>query len=130
MGYTGLAFLLFQISALRPGLEILGHDLTYWTKRYMEGERNGVGCFTVDKEQGRGLLNEQLCFQALKACMSKEHTDVLAFLSNMPKVLGPYSTEQGDSYETELLYGRTGVCICYGCCVAGSPGAHRALRSP
>ncbi|OBT65758.1 hypothetical protein VE03_03275 [Pseudogymnoascus sp. 23342-1-I1] len=105
MGYTGLAFLLFQISAVRPGLEILGHDLTYWAKRYMEGERNGIDCFTVDREQGC----EQLCFQALKAYLSKEHSNVLPFLPNMLKVLRPYPTEEGDPYETELLYGRTGA---------------------
>lgn len=109
MGYTGLAFLFFQISALSPDRQILGHDLTYWSKRYMEGERNGSESFTINKEQGCGLLNEKLCFEAWKACLSKEHNDVLAFLSNMPEVLGLYSTEKEDPYETELLYGRAGV---------------------
>lgn len=73
MGYTGLAFLLFQISALRPGLEILGHDLTYWAKRYMEGDREVVDCFTVDKEQGCGLLNEQLFPGSEGLCVQRAH---------------------------------------------------------
>ncbi|KFY17338.1 hypothetical protein V492_00748 [Pseudogymnoascus sp. VKM F-4246] len=129
MGYTGIAFLLFQISALRPSLEILGHDLIYWTKRYMEGKRD-ADSFTINKELGCGLLNEKLCFQALQACLSKEHSDVLNFLGNMPEVLGPYSAEKGDPYETELLYGRTGVLYLLRMLRRWAPNSESSLEEP
>lgn len=62
--------------------------------------------------------------------MSKEHTDVLAFLSNMPKVLGPYSTEQGNPYENELLYGRTGVLYLLRMLRRWGPNSASSLEEP
>ncbi|KAH6894090.1 hypothetical protein B0T10DRAFT_398770 [Thelonectria olida] len=104
-GYTGLAYLFLQLSALYPDLQVSGHDLLYWAGEYLVGDRGHLSL-----EKGRcGIGSEKLCFQAMRACVTKNKEHVIDFLSNMPRLLGPYATPQDDPFPSEIPNGRAGT---------------------
>jgi hypothetical protein len=104
-GYTGLAYLFLRISDKYPDLQVLEHDAAFWAGQYLQGDR---GHLTINKGNC-GLACERLAFQAVRACVSKDLGHVVDFVSNIPMLLGPYPSGQGDPFCSELIYGRAGV---------------------
>lgn len=104
-GYTGLAYLFLQLSELYPDLKISGQDLPSWAKRYLEGDR---GKLTLEKGNC-GISSEKLSFEAVRACITKEDDHLITFLSNIPILLGPYTSPQEDAFPSEIPYGRAGA---------------------
>ncbi|KAL6874882.1 hypothetical protein J3F83DRAFT_522877 [Trichoderma novae-zelandiae] len=103
-GPTSIAYLFFRLAALHPDVQVAHHDLMHWAKRYMEADRGELVLTTRI-----GLSCEKLAYEALKACISKDATDVEAFLSNIPAVIGPYPDGEKDPFESEIWQGRAGT---------------------
>lgn len=103
-GYTGLAYLFLQLSATHPDLQVSGHDLMYWVRQYLAGDRG-----TLVMEGKCGIGSEKLAFEAVRACVTKDKDDVIQFLSNLPRLLGPYPTPQDDPFPSEVAHGRAGT---------------------
>ncbi|KAH7175482.1 hypothetical protein EDB81DRAFT_6981 [Dactylonectria macrodidyma] len=103
-GYTGLAYLFLQLSAMRPDLQVAGHTMIFWADQYLTGDR---GPLVLENKCGIG--SEKLSFEAVKACITKDKDDVIEFLSNIPRILGPYPTPQDDPFASELISGRAGT---------------------
>lgn len=104
-GYTGLAYLFLQLSETHPDLHISGRDLFYWAQQYLAGDRG-----YLKLEKGKcGIASEKLCFEAVRACVTKDHEHIIDFLSNMPRLLGPYACAQDDIFPSEVIYGRAGT---------------------
>ncbi|KAH7157473.1 hypothetical protein B0J13DRAFT_541875 [Dactylonectria estremocensis] len=103
-GYTGLAYLFLQLSAMHPDLQVAGHTLIYWADQYLTGDR---GSLVLDSKCGIG--SEKLSFEAVRACITKDKDDVIEFLSNIPRLLGPYPTPQDDPFASEIISGRAGT---------------------
>ncbi|RBR03777.1 hypothetical protein FVER53590_02175 [Fusarium verticillioides] len=105
MGYTGLAYLFLQLSELYPDLKISGQDLLSWAKRYLEGDRGKL----VLENGNCGISSEKLSFEAVRACITKEDDHLITFLSNIPILLGPYTSPREDTFPSEIPYGRAGA---------------------
>lgn len=104
-GYTGLAYLFLQISAIQPRLQVLGHETLHWARQYLEGDRGSLYL-----QRGNcGLASEKLSYEAILACITGDISDVVVFLSNIPTLLGPYATATGDPFPSELANGRAGA---------------------
>lgn len=104
-GYSGLAYLFLQLSALHPDLRISGHDLRFWAGKYLEGDRGELRL-----EKGNcGLACEKLAYEALMVCLTQDQTHLVDFLSNLPMLLGPYPAATGDPFSSEVTYGRAGA---------------------
>lgn len=104
-GYTGIAYLFLQLSALHPNLNVLGHDLRFWAGKYLDGDRG-----ELQLEKGNcGLASEKLSYEALLVCVTQGQTHLVEFLSNLPMLLGPYPTSTGDPFSSEIIYGRAGA---------------------
>ncbi|KAF7553991.1 hypothetical protein G7Z17_g3235 [Cylindrodendrum hubeiense] len=58
-GYTGLAYLFLQLSAMHPDLQVCGHNLIYWTNQYLAGDR---GLLVLEGKCG--ISSEKLSFEA------------------------------------------------------------------
>lgn len=125
-GYTGLAYLFLQISATYPSLEILGHKPLHWARRYLDGDR---GVLTLQK-RNCGLASEKLSYEAVLACVTQDISDVILFLSNIPVLLGPYVTETGDFFSSELIHGRAGALYMLRMVRQWVPDSAALVRSP
>lgn len=104
-GYTGLAYLFLQLSGSHPDLRVSGHDLLYWAEQYLTGDR---GHLRLEKGVC-GIASEKLSFEAVRACVTKDYEHLIKFLSNIPRLLGPYACAQDDDFPSEILYGRAGT---------------------
>ncbi|KEY68714.1 hypothetical protein S7711_00588 [Stachybotrys chartarum IBT 7711] len=125
-GYTGLAYLFLQISALHPNIDLLGHSPRFWAKRYLDGSRGHL----VLEKGNCGLASEKLSYEAVRACVTGEMSDMITFISNMPALLGPYPPQQGDPYPSELAYGRAGTLYLLRLVEHWVPNSHVFLHSP
>ncbi|KAI5464506.1 hypothetical protein BGZ63DRAFT_153818 [Mariannaea sp. PMI_226] len=104
-GYIGLAYLFLQLSAMYPDLKIAGHGLRDWAREYLAGDRG-----YLHLEKGHcGIGSEKLSCLAVRACVTKKREHVIEFLSNMPRLLGPYPTPQDDPFPSEMPNGRAGT---------------------
>ncbi|KAK7422305.1 hypothetical protein QQZ08_009527 [Neonectria magnoliae] len=103
-GYTGLAYLFLQLSAMHPDLQVAGHDLLYWSRQYLAGDR---GHLVMEGKCGIG--SEKLSFEAVRACVTKKQEHVIELLSNIPRLLGPFPTPQDDPFPSEIAHGRAGT---------------------
>ncbi|KAJ4316905.1 hypothetical protein N0V84_007629 [Fusarium piperis] len=104
-GYTGLAYLFLQLSAIHPDLLISGHELIFWARQYLAGDRGHL----VLEKGNCGISSEKLSFEAVRACVTKDPGHLVDFLANMPRLLGPYSNPQDDLFPSEIPYGRAGA---------------------
>jgi hypothetical protein len=104
-GYTGLAYFFLRLSAMYPALQIHGHGARYWAKQYLRGTRAKL----VLEKGNCGIASEKLSYQAVKACVTGDLVDVMAFIANIPAILGPFPPSEGDPYPSELAYGRAGT---------------------
>lgn len=104
-GYTGIAYLFLQLSATNPDLRVLGHPCIWWARQYLQGDR---GRLSIEKGNC-GLACEKLSYQAVVACVTGDNDHLVDFLANIPLLLGPYASSQGDPFPSELIYGRAGV---------------------
>lgn len=107
-GRTGLAYLFLHVSTTHPTLSIAGHPPLYWAEAYMRGAR-GPAAETLQK--GRcGIISEKLSYEALKACISKDMSDVESFIDSLSPLLSPPPpSPPDDPFPSELLYGRAGT---------------------
>ena len=104
-GYTGLAYLFLQLSELYPDLQISGQKLISWAERYLDGDRGRL----VLEKGNCGISSEKMSFQAVRACVTKNEDHLIEFLSNIPVLLGPYTSPQEDAFPSEIPYGRAGT---------------------
>lgn len=104
-GYTGLAYMFLQLSELYPDLTISGQTLIYWAQCYLEGDRGKL----VLEKGNCGISSEKLSFEAVRVCVTKDDDHLIAFLSNIPILLGPYTSPQEDAFPSEIPYGRAGA---------------------
>ncbi|KAH7316464.1 hypothetical protein B0I35DRAFT_409662 [Stachybotrys elegans] len=125
-GYTGLAYLFLQVSEQHPDLRIFGHDARSWAKQYMAGDRGDL----VLEKGNCGLASEKLSYEALRACMTGQMSDVIKFMSSVPALLGPYPPQEGDPYPSEIAYGRSGMLYLLRLVKHWVPNSHAFLESP
>lgn len=104
-GPTGAAYLLLQMSARHPSLRPRGHELLFWARKYLDGDR---GVLVLRDGRG-GILSEKLAFAAVRACVSKELSHVCTMLDDIPPFLEPATTNDGERFSAEWIYGRAGV---------------------
>lgn len=106
-GYTGLAYLFLDVSARQSGLLVAGHKAIEWARRYL-GERNAH----AKLEKGCcGIGSERLSYDAVKACITKDPSDVAQFLTQINHVVQASNGEDGkdDPFPCELANGRAGT---------------------
>lgn len=125
-GYTGIAYLFLQLSAIHPNLLILGHNLRFWAERYLEGDRGEL----LIERGNCGLACERLSFQAVRCCLTQDMTHVMEFLADIPVLLGPYPPIPGDPFSSELIYGRAGVLYMLRMIQQWVPGSIGFIESP
>lgn len=125
-GYTGLAYLFLQLSTTYPDLKVQGHHLRTWAKRYLDGERGDL----VLAKGNCGLACEKLSYQAVRACVTGDNSDLIDFLSNIPMLLGPYPPASGDPFCSEIIYGRAGVLYMLRMIKRWVPNCESFLESP
>ncbi|KAM0561155.1 hypothetical protein ACHAPJ_003659 [Fusarium lateritium] len=125
-GYTGLAYLFLQLSELHPGLRISGNGLMFWAQRYLDGDRGEL----VLEKGNCGISSEKLSFQAVRACVTKDENHLVEFLSNIPRLLGPYSSPQDDAFPSEIPYGRAGALYMLRMVRYWVPGSEAIIESP
>lgn len=125
-GYTGIAYLFLQLSVLRPELRVSGHHLRFWAEQYLDGDR---GDLRIEKGNC-GLACEKLAYEALLVCVTHDHVHLVNFLSNMPKLLGPYPPKSGDPFSSEIIYGRAGVLYLLRMIKRWAPQFSTYLESP
>lgn len=105
LGYSSLAVLFLQLSELRPELSIKSRRLRHWAEEYTNGEREVE---PVGKETGCGLVQENLCHKALKACLSGDSEDIQKFLELIESIPCDDADEASKDFPSEILYGRAG----------------------
>ncbi|KAL3600460.1 hypothetical protein FPOAC2_04701 [Fusarium poae] len=125
-GYTGLAYLFLQLSGLYPDLQISGQKLISWAQRYLEGDRGKL----VLEKGNCGISSEKLSFQAVRACVTKDEDHLIEFLSNMPILLGPYTSPQEDAFPSEIAYGRAGALYLLRMVKHWMPRSETLIESP
>lgn len=111
-GYTGVAYMFLQLSALHPDLNIKGKTLRQWAEAYIAVDRTDV---TIKElvPANFGVSDETIAFPAVKACLSGSDEDVSEFLA----VLTPFLTErvelkEGETREPfwqEMVFGAAGA---------------------
>ncbi|KAL6889224.1 hypothetical protein HDV57DRAFT_317874 [Trichoderma longibrachiatum] len=103
-GPTSIAYLFFRLANLYPDVQVADHHLLHWAKKYMQADRGKLALSTRV-----GLSCEKLAYEALKACISQDANDVESFLSNIPRIVGPYPDGEKDPFESEIWQGRAGT---------------------
>ena len=106
LGYLGIPHLFLQLSSLFPNAKIEGQDLRYWAGQYLAAEREDA---PKGPKPTCGLINDNLCHKALKACLSGKLEDVDAFLNELEGARAAIPEGEEDAYATELLLGRAGA---------------------
>lgn len=96
-GYTGMAYMFLQLSAMHPDLNIKGKSLRQWAEAYIAVDRKDVTIKELVPDNF-GVSDEAISFAAVKACLSGSDEDVSQFLA----VLTPFLTKR-----TELKEGET-----------------------
>ncbi|KAL2128097.1 hypothetical protein VTI74DRAFT_9738 [Chaetomium olivicolor] len=101
-GPTGVAYLLLQVSTLRPELTINGQSAEHWARGYIlipdaRGHSLRLGC------HGCGIGDERLAFEAVRCAVTRDLQHVRQFVSSVSQVM---SVEE---YPDEILYGRAGT---------------------
>jgi hypothetical protein len=101
-GPTGAAYLLLQVSSIKPDLIIRGQPAEKWARAYVmapgsRGHNLRLG------SHGCGISDEKLAYEAVRAAVSKDLSHVRDFVSSVSQIL---SVEE---YPDELLYGRAGT---------------------
>ncbi|KAK1756435.1 hypothetical protein QBC47DRAFT_186200 [Echria macrotheca] len=98
-GPTGMAYLLLQVSTLRPELVISGQPAVHWARAYIAGSR---GHNLRLGSHGCGIGDEKLAFEAVRAAISQERHHVAEFVSSVSQILAV------EEFPDENLYGRAG----------------------
>ncbi|KAK3940241.1 hypothetical protein QBC46DRAFT_314214 [Diplogelasinospora grovesii] len=97
-GPTGIAYLLLQVSTLRPSLLVQGEPTIKWAEKYIDGSRGNLALIT----KGCGIGEEKLAFEAVRAAVTTDFSQARNFISSVSEAL------QG-SFPNEMLYGRAGT---------------------
>lgn len=99
-GPTGTAYLFLHVAQKYPRLQVRGHHAFTWAKAYVHGDR---GDLELDSTRC-GIHAERLCFDAVRASITRKDSHVEAFVEDVARTL-----ERDDkSYPDEVLYGRAG----------------------
>lgn len=99
-GPTGLAYLLFRVSTMRPDLAVLGQPAIHWANCYISGSR---GHNLRLGSHGCGISDEKLAYGAVKAAVTKDTSHVRQFVQSVEQVLAV------QEFPDENLYGRAGT---------------------
>ncbi|KAK4188639.1 hypothetical protein QBC35DRAFT_495990 [Podospora australis] len=99
-GPTGIAYLLLQVSTLRPDIVISGQPAIHWARSYISGSR---GHNLRLGSHGCGISDEKLAYEAVKACVSRDLMHARSFVQGVEQIL---SVEE---FPDENLYGRAGT---------------------
>lgn len=105
-GTIGIAHMLLQLSVLHPEVTVRGDGLRQWAQRYVDAER--VPAHELPRPMC-GLVNEELCYNALSACLSGTEDSVDRFLQDLVAAGVPVADGQEDEYDPEIMQGRAGA---------------------
>lgn len=105
LGYTSLAILFLQLSEIKPGLTVKSKTLRQWAEEYTTGERKVE---PIGKDTGCGVVQENLCHKAIKACLSGDAADIQAFLALIESIPCDDADAASKDFPSEILYGRAG----------------------
>ncbi|KAJ6787189.1 hypothetical protein PWT90_05577 [Aphanocladium album] len=105
-GYIGIAHMFLQLSALHPGITIRGDNLRQWAHRYVKRDRGPVPALPRPM---CGLINEDMSYNAVRACLSGMGQDVDRFLQDFDAAGAPVPEGEEDEYDPEMMQGRAGA---------------------
>lgn len=107
-GYIGIPHMLLQLSAMEvyTGLKVRGDSLRQWAQRYIDSKR---GPATELPMKMCGLINEDMCHKAMRACLSGSESDVDVFLEEFVDVGAPITPGEEDEFDPEMMQGRAGA---------------------
>ncbi|OAA72113.1 Lanthionine synthetase [Cordyceps fumosorosea ARSEF 2679] len=104
-GFTGISYLLLQLSKLHPDLQVHGESLLQLAKRYMKVPPDAP---MLEQDIECGLISEKLGREALTACLSGDDKDVERFIASTSDAASP-TIPTSKTLANEILYGRAGV---------------------
>jgi lantibiotic modifying enzyme len=96
---------MLQLFARHPDFELLGHDLMYWSRQYVHGNRGSH----VLEDGNCGMSSECIAIDVMRACVTKDRRYVMALLEHMPRLLAIADEETGDKFPAEMIVGRAGM---------------------
>lgn len=99
-GPTGIAYLLLQVSTMRPDICVSGQPAIHWARSYISGSR---GHNLRLGSHGCGISDEKLAYEAVRACVSKDLNHVRSFAQSVGNIVGI------EEFPDENLYGRAGT---------------------
>ncbi|KAJ4290029.1 hypothetical protein N0V88_006831 [Collariella sp. IMI 366227] len=101
-GPTGMAYLLLQVSQIRPDLTIKDKPADYWARGYVSCPGARGHCLRLGSH-GCGIADERLAFEAVRSAITKDLQDVRQFISSVSQII------PAEDYSDELVYGRCGT---------------------
>ncbi|TQS32324.1 hypothetical protein Golomagni_07364 [Golovinomyces magnicellulatus] len=110
-GCTGMALMMLELSKMYPDVRVKGYSLGQLAAKYVEGDRDGVNVEEL-MPGNFGISNEELCFAAMKACLSGSPQDATTFVDLMVPFLTDRKREPDEKAEpflTELVFGAAGA---------------------
>ncbi|KAJ6785150.1 hypothetical protein PWT90_04080 [Aphanocladium album] len=103
-GFTGIPYMLLQLSELHPDVQVRGESLRQLAERYMKASPDSS---LLKEDFEHGLLSEKHSREALTACLSGEEEDVARFIASITAVTNAPPNPEKPVVD-EMLYGRAG----------------------
>lgn len=106
IGFTGIAYMLLQLSELHPDVRVKGETLKDLAARYMKADKDAP---MLEQDIESGIISEKIGRAALTACLSGAEADVDAFIVTTADSAKKFGPEVQKPPPDEVLYGRAGV---------------------